>query len=234
MSQSITSSSETAEGSADPDEPGSSPEPEPEPEAGPPSRPHARSCPSSQARSRRADDPDRAGSNTPSLDAPAEVEIIDSHGSSLDIPWIRDRLIEALPLISRPVARVCVMLVDDEGMSDLHRDHCGVEETTDVLAFPGGEEGEPIDVDIAACVDEARRRAPELGHPLEHELLLYALHGLLHAAGFDDHDEADYHAIHAEEDRILCAIGVGPAFRSDSPGHDDDRSQLPRVPRTPT
>ena len=46
------------------------------------------------------------------------------------------------------------------------------------------------------------------------QLLLYILHGLLHCAGFDDHDPAEHDRMHTEEDRILTAIGVGPVFRS--------------------
>ena len=43
-------------------------------------------------------------------------------------------------------------------------------------------------------------------------MLLYAVHGLLHCAGFDDHETAAFDRMHAEEDRILRAIGVGPIF----------------------
>lgn len=119
------------------------------------------------------------------------------------------------------VERLHVELVDDAAMDAYHRRHSGVEGTTDVLTFPGSGEGEPIDVDIIACVDEARRRAAEFGHPIERELLLYALHGLLHCMGHDDHDPDAYERMHAEEDRILTAIGVGATFRP-SPRPDSE------------
>ena len=63
------------------------------------------------------------------------------------------------------------------------------------------------------CLDEAARRSRDLEHPVEHELLLYAIHGVLHVLGHDDHDPAAFERMHAEEDRILEAIGVGPVFR---------------------
>jgi ssRNA-specific RNase YbeY (16S rRNA maturation enzyme) len=53
---------------------------------------------------------------------------------------------------------------------------------------------------------------------LEKEALLYALHGLLHCLGHDDHDEAAYQAMHALEDALLDAIGVGPVFDPDPDG----------------
>ncbi len=56
------------------------------------------------------------------------------------------------------------------------------------------------------------RQARQRGHSVERELLLYAVHGLLHCAGFDDHGTAAFDRMHAEEDRILRAIGIGPIF----------------------
>ena len=80
-----------------------------------------------------------------------------------------------------------------------------------------------IEADVVVCVDEAARRSAELGHSLERELLLYALHGVLHCAGFDDQTDEGFEAMHAEEDRILSVIGVGPTFDRGSSGHDDRR-----------
>jgi probable rRNA maturation factor len=61
-------------------------------------------------------------------------------------------------------------------------------------------------------VDEARRQAAGRALPVERELLLYCVHGVLHCLGYDDHDDAEYVRMHAEEDRILEAIGVGRTF----------------------
>jgi probable rRNA maturation factor len=72
--------------------------------------------------------------------------------------------------------------------------------------------GEPIDADVACCLDEAERRADSLGHERARELVLYALHGLLHVAGFDDHDEESFQRMHAEEDRLLESVGLGAIF----------------------
>ena len=58
----------------------------------------------------------------------------------------------------------------------------------------------------------ARRRARAEGVPVERELLLYALHGMLHLAGFDDRTDRDFAAMHRTEDDILTRIGVGAVF----------------------
>jgi probable rRNA maturation factor len=110
------------------------------------------------------------------------------------------------------LSRLTVRLVVDAEMSRLHARHMNDPTTTDVLTFVDGAEA-----DVAVCVDEARRRSAEMGHDLRRELLLYALHGLLHAVGFDDRTPADFERMHAEEDRLLAAIGVGATFAPEAP-----------------
>ncbi len=150
------------------------------------------------------------------------------HDTRIDAGWVRDRLQEALAHIDAAVHRIAVMLVDDDQMSRLHEAHRGKNETTDVLTFQTSAVGDPIEADIAVSVDEAVRRAPQLDHSIEREVLLYTLHGILHCAGFDDRTEEQSRAMHAEEDRILEAIGVGATFERDLSGHDDDRAVLSR------
>jgi probable rRNA maturation factor len=158
----------------------------------------------------------------------------DSGRSNADLNWLRERLIQSAQHLKRPVVRLTVLVMGDSAMADLHARHGGPAEATDVLTFPMNEtacEAGPrpsgdlrsgvnsIDADIAICADVAARSAAARGHDINRELLLYALHGLLHCAGFDDRDEAGYLAMHAEEDRILRAIGVGAVF---SGGPDGD------------
>jgi rRNA maturation RNase YbeY len=136
----------------------------------------------------------------------------------------RCSVIAALTHVARPVERVTVTIVGDEKMRALNETHRGVSDTTDVLSFERREDEDAIEADIVICADEAARRATEFAHPIERELLLYALHGVLHCAGFDDQTNEDFEAMHVEEDRILTAIGVGPTFARDSSGHDDRRA----------
>lgn len=167
--------------------------------------------------------PDARGQSDDSADDSADVTVHVAGGDAVapKAAWIRERLIEAARRMRSPqghavaLARVHVEIVGDASMDAYHRRHSGVEGTTDVLTFLASDPDEPIDVDIIACVDVARRQAAERGHPVERELLLYAVHGLLHCAGHDDHDPEAYRRMHEEEDRVLTAIGVGATFRSD-------------------
>ena len=112
-------------------------------------------------------------------------------------------------------------------MARLHEQFLGVGGTTDVITFREAEAGpddQPLEVDLAIGIEVARREAEARGHSLEREILLYAVHGLLHAAGHDDQDDASFLAMHAEEDRILEAIGVGATFASDARDSSADHS----------
>ena len=129
--------------------------------------------------------------------------------------WLADRLAEAVAAAGVGPATLVVRVVGDAEMDRLHRLHSGVEGTTDVLTFDNRDDpDEPIDGDLVLCVGEARRRAAELGHDARAELLLYAVHGLLHLAGEDDHDPDAHRRMHEREDRILSEIGLGPVFHA--------------------
>lgn len=108
---------------------------------------------------------------------------------------------------------VRVMVIGDAEMADAHERHKNVPGTTDVLTFDL-EPDDPglLDTDILVCADEATRQGEHLGHPMERELLLYIIHGVLHCVGYDDTDEASAAAMHAREDELLEGIGVGATF----------------------
>jgi probable rRNA maturation factor len=135
------------------------------------------------------------------------------------VAWIRDRLELVVSLveteIDRRIVRCSVRVVGDLEMSAAHQRFSDVEGTTDVLTFVTETEA-GIEIDLLACSDEAGRRCSELGHDLARELLLYGVHGLMHAIGHDDHEPEAHTLMHAEEDRLLTKIGVGAIFRSPS------------------
>lgn len=136
-------------------------------------------------------------------------------GYAAHAKWVRGRLLAAAGLLGLSGGELTVVFVNDARMAELHERFSGVPGTTDVLTFNLSEKKgfNPFSGEVYVCVDEAKRRSVELGHPLRNELLLYALHGLLHLLGYDDHRAKDYRAMHEEEDRILKAMGVGPVFK---------------------
>jgi len=130
--------------------------------------------------------------------------------------WIKEHAIAALTFLRKEHSDVSIVVIDDSAMSELHIKHSGVEGTTDVLTFDQGSDDKAVRADIAICIDVASREAEERNHSLEEELLLYLVHGILHCCGFDDKDDESHAKIHAEEDRVLEAIGIGTLWSSNS------------------
>jgi probable rRNA maturation factor len=95
---------------------------------------------------------------------------------------LRSRLEAALPLLPRALppdlAEIHVVLVDRATIARVHGQFMDDPAETDVITFPYGE--------ILVCPAVAHDRAKELKVKPDDEILLYALHGLLHLAGYDD------------------------------------------------
>ncbi|MFG0275453.1 MAG: rRNA maturation RNase YbeY [Phycisphaerales bacterium] len=151
------------------------------------------------------------------------VVSIDDAADALDpdaLTWLRNALLRAVESAlalegadADAPHEVRVRIVGDDEMGALHGAHTGDPATTDVLTFDLRDENAgPLDVDIVICADEAARQAAERTRPAERELLLYALHGVLHCLGHDDHDDEAYARMHAREDEVLSKIGVGALF----------------------
>lgn len=156
-----------------------------------------------------AAEPPSPGADTATL----SIEIVDDRG--LADERVRRWLSERASLALKPLGctgEVRVRLLDDAGMAAAHGRWLGIPETTDVLTFDLAEGQGGLDVDLLLCADEARRQAGARGLSVERELLLYLIHGVLHCLGHDDHDEVGAARMHAEEDRLLEAAGIGATF----------------------
>jgi probable rRNA maturation factor len=95
-----------------------------------------------------------------------------------DVPLeLREAVAVALELAGVRDGHLAVQIVDQDRMRDLNREHRGINEATDVLAFPvdGAEPGPgPRELgDVAICPEECSsvREA--------------TVHGVLHLCGFD-------------------------------------------------
>jgi len=153
----------------------------------------------------------------PLREAPQGVTVIDATGAvaAREREWLASHGSAALRILGA-VGAVRVRLVNDHEMARAHEAYLGVPGTTDVITFDMADgasaSGGVLDVDLLVCVDEARRQAQARGIDPVREMLLYTVHGVLHALGHDDHDEASAAAMHAREDEVLTSLGVGVTF----------------------
>jgi len=99
---------------------------------------------------------------------------------------------------------VTIALITNPAMRRLNRDYRGTDYPTDVLSFPAEERGCLGDIAIAKGV--AARQARTLGHTVETELKVLALHGLLHLLGHDH--ETDTGEMALVEERLRRKAGL--------------------------
>lgn len=151
-------------------------------------------------------------SSAPAGKVASSVELTDATAllAPSEIDWIARHALLALEQIG-VAGQLRIRVVQDPEMTAAHAEFLDDPTTTDVLTFDMSDQ-DGLDVDIVACLDEAERRASEMAHHRQQELLLYVVHGVLHCAGFDDHEEPDRLRMHAREDEILEAIGAGATF----------------------
>ncbi len=130
------------------------------------------------------------------------------------VKFVRGNLRRAHALIKPPLRELSLALVNDARMAQLHQQFMNIPGPTDVLTFEleHDQRGNVTSGEVIVCVPEARRQATERGVELRMELLLYALHGMLHLCGFDDKTDRGFRTMHRREDDILTALGFGPVF----------------------
>jgi probable rRNA maturation factor len=129
-------------------------------------------------------------------------------------PQVARQLRRAARQLNPKLNDLSVAFVGDERMRALHNRYLGIDSPTDVLTFEldYDSRGKVLSGEVIVCVPEARRQAKLRGTRAQDEVLLYALHGMLHLCGYDDHTTAGFKRMHAMEDRILTQIGVGKVF----------------------
>jgi probable rRNA maturation factor len=139
------------------------------------------------------------------------------------VAYLRKFLPRAHAMLKPPLAELSVALVGERRMGELHDRFMGIAGPTDVLTFELEHDprGRVVAGEVVVCVPWAVREARRLGMAARDEVLLYAVHGLLHLCGYDDKTDRDFAAMHRREDEILQRLGVGAIFRA-----GDDRRRL--------
>jgi probable rRNA maturation factor len=118
---------------------------------------------------------------------------------------------------------VSVAILDDATIQDYNRKYLEHDYPTDVISFLLSEEDESLDGQLLISRETADLVAQELPWTGDVELLLYAIHGMLHLVGYDDADATDLEFMRAQERRYLLAQGI-----EDAAGHPhfDERAKF--------
>ena len=160
-------------------------------------------------------DNELASGESPPVAGAFDVELV-MHIDDINPPltgWLDAQLCRVAAAAQIKQGIVTLAVVEDQEMASLHQEYKKVEGTTDVLTFDLREyDDDPIEGDIIICLDEAARQAAQRNHIVREELLLYAVHGLLHLQGYDDHDDEDFKQMHTRENELLKATGFAALF----------------------
>ena len=97
-----------------------------------------------------------------------------------------------------------VSIVSDRVIADVHRRFMDIPGPTDVITFEHGE--------IVMSAQTAGQYAARYGHPLDQELALYIIHGLLHLNGYEDATARGAARMRRLQERLLqaCLTQVSP------------------------
>jgi len=115
-------------------------------------------------------------------------------------------------------SELTIVLTDDAHIQELNRDYLGIDAPTDVLSFPASEiDGSEIDPetgasylgDILISLPYAAKSATQAGHPLETEVQLLVVHGVLHLLGHDHARAREKAKMWKAQAEILEALGLG-------------------------
>lgn len=148
--------------------------------------------------------------------------------------WLKEQLARICELAKVTRGDITLVVVADAEMAQLHEQFTGVEGTTDVLTFDHRDDKrQPFESDLILCLDTAGREAKERGHETRLEVLLYAVHGLNHLLGGDDHTYAGAKAMHQWEDKMLSAAGFGAVFHRPNEAEEIQQSS-PRQTKAPS
>ncbi len=91
-----------------------------------------------------------------------------------------------------------ISIISDGEIARVHGEFLGDPTPTDVITFHHGE--------ILISADTAARQGAEHGQPRDHELALYLIHGLMHLAGWDDHESAEGAEMARHQEAILAQV----------------------------
>jgi probable rRNA maturation factor len=111
---------------------------------------------------------------------------------------------------------LAVLVTGDETLRELNRRHRGVDEPTDVLAFPNEARGPFVDApglprylgDVIISFPRAKAQAVGADNELSAELQLLVVHGVLHLLGYDDQTEPGRARMWRVQQAVLDSLGI--------------------------
>jgi probable rRNA maturation factor len=127
-------------------------------------------------------------------------------------PALKSAALQTLQHLSADDGMLTVVLTTRETMRDLNRTFAGEDHATDVLSFSDGsidpETGLHYFGDVIIAVEIARQQAEAAGRSLMSELVLLAVHGVLHLMGYDHAGAGEKRQMWSQQSAIIAALEI--------------------------
>ncbi len=148
------------------------------------------------------------------------VQIDESFVDCVSPDWLRTVALATLRGEGHGASRLTVVVTDDESVRALNKTCRDTDASTDVLSF-GGEardfvaapEDTPYLGDVVISCPRAQDQA--IGHPVEAELGLLVVHGVLHLLGYDHVQPGDKGMMWERQADILSSLGLAGVLPSE-------------------
>jgi len=121
------------------------------------------------------------------------------------------------------LVELSIVIEDDDYIRQLNKDYRGFDSATDVLSFPSDEfdpdSNSQYIGDIIISFPMAQKQAQASGHPVQNEITLLAVHGILHLLGHDHETLQEKVIMWQAQSEILntlnCELGRIPGDEDD-------------------
>lgn len=126
-------------------------------------------------------------------------------------PRLVQQWAEAVLSFEKKTGNATIVITGNREIHAYNKEYRQIDSPTDVLSFTDGntdpETGELYLGDILISWMKANQQAIVENHPLEAELALLTVHGMLHLLGYDHHTDSDRKKMWKRQAAILTAIG---------------------------
>ncbi len=144
------------------------------------------------------------------------LQIDEAYAALLAEPRLEQAALETLKRCDvQEEADLTIVLTGDATLQQLNLEFMGIDAPTDVLSFPAElvdpDSGRRYLGDVLISAPRALAQAPDNGQSVQDEILLLAVHGVLHLLGYDHAEPEEKERMWAQQNWVLELLKTGKA-----------------------
>ncbi|HSN95544.1 MAG TPA: rRNA maturation RNase YbeY [Anaerolineaceae bacterium] len=141
-----------------------------------------------------------------------EISIPNRFRKQISLSGLQNAAEATLLACKRPVSdRIALRISTNRVLKEFNKRYRGMDEATDVLSFENEyddpENGTHVLGDILISFEKAQEQSSTGGYPVEDELEMLLVHGVLHLCGYDHGEKDAFAKMTHLQDKILTGLG---------------------------